>query len=93
MSFCIVFNCIKVLRGNCISAVFIYIHNYIHNRVSRFFTNGSFIEIMWNFKLGLFQADFEIGVWDPELAKGLEDFCLDRGRRDEIKGFEDVDVS
>uniref|UniRef100_A0A915PWG8 Uncharacterized protein n=1 Tax=Setaria digitata TaxID=48799 RepID=A0A915PWG8_9BILA len=35
--------------------------------------------------------DFEIGVWDPELAKGLEDFCLNKGRRDEAKGFEDVD--
>lgn len=22
------------------------------------------------------EADFEIGVWDPDLAKGLEDVCL-----------------
>uniref|UniRef100_A0A158Q8D5 Endoribonuclease dcr-1 n=1 Tax=Elaeophora elaphi TaxID=1147741 RepID=A0A158Q8D5_9BILA len=36
-------------------------------------------------------ADFEIGVWDPELAKGLEDFCLNKGKRDEVRGFEDVD--
>ncbi|EFO26258.1 hypothetical protein LOAG_02227 [Loa loa] len=36
-------------------------------------------------------ADFEIGVWDPELAKGLEGFCPNRGRRDEIRGFEDID--
>lgn len=40
-----------------------------------------------------FQANFEIGVWDPELAKGLEDCCLDKVKRDEFKGFEDLDVS
>ncbi|MCP9259520.1 Endoribonuclease dcr-1 [Dirofilaria immitis] len=36
-------------------------------------------------------VDFEIGVWDPELAKGLEDFCLTKARCNEVKGFDDVD--
>ncbi|VDO34445.1 unnamed protein product [Onchocerca flexuosa] len=40
---------------------------------------------------GAGMSDFEIGVWDPELAKGLEDFCLNKGRHDEVKEFEDVD--